>query len=230
MPALPAAKITQKGERTREHILNTALRLFVEKGYEATTMREIAAVADCSLGLTYRYFARKEDLVLELYRRMAQEQEAWVKLLPAASVADRFEQMMRYKIAQSAIYRDALGGLFGSMLTPQSDIGVLGDTTADIRERIGRVFQHVVGGASDAPREPQVRQLAAVLYAIHLALLLFWVHDRSPDHRATGELITLARDTLALVRPVLRLPPIAKALARLAHAFEPVFGSSLEKT
>ena len=49
---------------------------------------------------------------------------------------------------------------------------------------------------------------------------------QGPDYRATGELITLARDMLALIRPVLRLPPVAKLLARLAHAFEPVFGSS----
>ena len=78
-----------------------------------------------------------------------------------------------------------------------------------------------------SPRERQARQLAIVLYALHLALLLFWLHDRSPDQRATDDLINLARDTLALVRPVLRLPPISKALARLARAIEPVFGGTL---
>jgi hypothetical protein len=66
-----------------------------------------------------------------------------------------------------------------------------------------------------------------VLYALHLALLLFWLHDRSPYQQATNELIKLARDTLALVRPVLRVPPISKALARLAQAIEPVFGTGL---
>jgi len=35
---------------------------------------------------------------------------------------------------------------------------------------------------------------------------------------------TLARDTLALVRLVLRVSPISKALARLAQTIEPVFG------
>src|SRR5687767_7188220 len=91
--------LTPKGERTRELILDTALGLFVEKGYDATTMRDIAAAADCSLGLTYRYFARKEDLVLSLYRRLAQELEAEVRALPAAPLANRFEQAMRAKIA-----------------------------------------------------------------------------------------------------------------------------------
>ena len=75
MQTLTNTRLTAKGERTREHILNHALRLFIDRGYDETTMRDIAAAADCSLGLTYRYFARKEDLVLALYRRLAEEQE-----------------------------------------------------------------------------------------------------------------------------------------------------------
>lgn len=222
-----ATQLTPKGERTREHILDTALGLFIEQGYDATTMREIAAAAECSLGLTYRYFARKEDLVLALYQRTANEQEVYVQSLSPAPIADRFVLAMHAKIAQIAPYRDAFGALFGAALTPNSGVAVLGDQTSDIRERIGESFYGLVRSATDAPRERQARQLATVLYALHLALLLFWLHDRSPDQQATDELIKLAHDTLALMRPLLRVPPISKALARLARAIEPVFGGTL---
>lgn len=227
MPTVQAMQLTPKGERTREHILDTALGLFIEKGYDATTMREIAAAAECSLGLTYRYFARKEDLVLALYQRTANDQEAFVQSLSPAPVADRFALAMHAKIAQIAPYRDAFGALFGAALTPNSGVAVLGDQTSDIRARVSQSFHKLVRDATDAPRERQARQLATVLYALHLALLLFWLHDRSLNQRATDDLIKLARDTLALVRPVLRLPPIAKALARLAQAIEPMFGGTL---
>jgi AcrR family transcriptional regulator len=223
---MQTTQLTPKGERTREHILDTAIGLFIEKGYENTTMREIAAAADCSLGLTYRYFARKEDLILALYWRTADEQAEHVQSLPAAPVADRFALAMHAKIAQIAPYRDSFGALFGAALTPNSGIAVLGEQTSDIRQRVGQVFYTLVSGATDAPRERQARQLATVLYALHLALLLFWLHDRSPNHRATDDLIKLARDALALVRPVLRLPPVSKALARLAQAITPVFGAT----
>src|SRR6185369_18016290 len=104
MPTAPVTQLTPKGERTREHILDTALGLFIEKGYDATTMREIAAAAECSLGLTYRYFARKEDLVLALYQRTANEQEEFVHALASAPIADRFEQAMHAKIGQILPY------------------------------------------------------------------------------------------------------------------------------
>jgi AcrR family transcriptional regulator len=221
------AKLTVKGERTREHILEHALRLFIEQGYDETTMRDIAAAADCSLGLTYRYFARKEDLVLQLYRRLAEEQEAYVLALPPAPLADRFVQVLQAKIAQLEPYRSAIGALFGAALTPQSGVAVLGDETSDIRVRMERMFLTLITGATDAPRERQARQLATVLYTLELALVLFWVHDRSPDRRATTDLLKLAHDAIALVRPVLRFPPVAKSLARLAQALGPVFGASI---
>ena len=66
-------KAPKKSEQTREHILETALDLFAEKGYAETTMRDIAGAADCSLGLAYRYFARKEEFILALYERMTNE-------------------------------------------------------------------------------------------------------------------------------------------------------------
>ncbi|BCL83759.1 hypothetical protein ccbrp13_62240 [Ktedonobacteria bacterium brp13] len=68
-------------------------------------MQDIAAAADCSLGLTYRYFASKEDLVLELYRWLAVQLEELVLLLPAASIADRFHHLMRALLEVMAPHR-----------------------------------------------------------------------------------------------------------------------------
>lgn len=220
-----SALLTRKGEQTKEALFNTALELFRSKGYHATTMRDIAAAANCSLGLTYRYFARKEDLVLALYQRLAHEMEAWVQDLPPAPLAVRFEQIIRAKLAQVTPYRELFRALLGVVLVPQGEVGVLSTHTADVREQAQRTFVAVVAGATDAPHERQVGDLATVLYAAHLGLLLFWLYDRSSDDHATEEVLTLVRDTLALARRWLRFPIIARALARLARAIELVFGA-----
>ena len=68
-----AAGKTAKGEQTRALILETALELFRERGYEETTMRAIAERAGVALGSAYYYFSGKEQLIQAFYGRTHQE-------------------------------------------------------------------------------------------------------------------------------------------------------------
>ena len=51
--------------RTRQVIFAAAMELFVERGYEETTMEEIAQHADIGSSTLYRYFLNKESIVME---------------------------------------------------------------------------------------------------------------------------------------------------------------------
>ncbi len=215
--------LTPKAERTRERILETALGLFAEKGYEATTMRDVAGEAGTSLGLAYRYFASKEEFALALYRRLAEESREWAREeLEGGTVAERFEQVMLFKLDQVSPHRGPLAALLVRALDPNSPTSALGEQTAGVREQMSQVFLEAVRDASDAPGEKQARELAATLYGLHLALLLYWFHDRTEGQRATRDLARSARDALRLVRPTLRLPPAARMLARISGALENV--------
>lgn len=55
-----------KGERTRQGILEAAYRLFLEQGYAATSMRQIAERAGLALGGIYNHFPGKETIFSEL--------------------------------------------------------------------------------------------------------------------------------------------------------------------
>jgi AcrR family transcriptional regulator len=55
----------RKKERTRETIQREALGLITSRGYDATTCEQIAAAAYVSPATLYRYFATKEDIVLQ---------------------------------------------------------------------------------------------------------------------------------------------------------------------
>ena len=211
--------LTPKARRTRERILEAALALFAEKGYEATTMRDVAREAGASLGLAYRYFASKEEFALALYMRLAEESEDWARDgLAGGTVAERFERAMLAKLDQVSSHRGPLAALLTRALDPNSRLSALGEGTTAVREKMGSIFLEVVRGASDAPGEKQVRELGNVLYALHLAILLYWFHDKSPDARATRELIGSARDALRYLRPALRLPPMSRVLSGLAGA------------
>lgn len=51
-----------KGERTRQAIIDAAYRLFIDQGYHATSMRQIADGADLAVGGIYNHFASKEEI------------------------------------------------------------------------------------------------------------------------------------------------------------------------
>ncbi|MBE9508961.1 MAG: helix-turn-helix transcriptional regulator, partial [Chloroflexi bacterium] len=61
-------------EARRAQILNAAATVFAEKGFHRATTREIARVADVSEGTIYNYFDSKEDLLVGIITRLAEQQ------------------------------------------------------------------------------------------------------------------------------------------------------------
>lgn len=66
MRVVPGGLAEKKMLRTRKDLARAAAVLFLERGYEATTVEDIAAAAEVSPRTFYRYFRAKEDLVLAL--------------------------------------------------------------------------------------------------------------------------------------------------------------------
>ncbi len=217
--------LTPKAQETRQRIFDTAVKLFMEKGYEETTMRDIATEAECSLGLAYRYFESKEVVVIELYRHLAANTTTRIDALPSVPVAERFYQIMTEVLQTVIPFRPVWQGIFSGALNPNSRYGVLGEATVDIRTEMKGVFARLVTEASDAPKKPeQVAALGMLLYVAYLMTLLFWISDRSPDYKTTYQLLDFSRDTLTLIRGALVLPPVTKGMMRLAGIVEQVFG------
>ena len=92
---------TPKGEQTKALILNSALQLLQERGYDQTTMRAIAKHAGVSLGNAYHYFNSKEHLIQAFYQRTHDEHLAATApvLKRESNFKARLLAVMRLKIS-----------------------------------------------------------------------------------------------------------------------------------
>jgi AcrR family transcriptional regulator len=78
----------RKRQQTRERLTRVAMALFLERGFEATTLDDIAAAADISRRSFFHYFASKEDVVF------AWHEEITAALIAAVAARPRDESML----------------------------------------------------------------------------------------------------------------------------------------
>lgn len=216
---------TAKGEATRARIYDTALALFAERGYEATTMRMIAEAAGASLGLAYRYFRRKDDIVLELYRRTTAEFEARIGALPAGTVGERLRAALELKIALCTPHRAVFAEVVPTTLSPKSEAFALGGDARDVREAVVRAYAQAIRAGSDVEGLPSVERLALLCFVGQLAVLFYWLHDASPGQQRTHDLVKLVCDSLHLGLGLLMLDDGDEMLVRATDLLEPLFGA-----
>jgi AcrR family transcriptional regulator len=80
-----SARVEARKQRTRAAILEAAAELFTRRGYEATTMQEIATLADIGLGTMYGYFPSKEDVLRTVLEERRQHATASITEAVAAA-------------------------------------------------------------------------------------------------------------------------------------------------
>jgi AcrR family transcriptional regulator len=204
-----------KGQATRQHVLDTALGLFRKRGFERTTMRDIASAAELSLGAAYHYFRSKEELVGAYYEWTQAEHE---KLAAGGGdLRERVRRLLSTKLELLSKDRKLLLALFGNLGDPSHPLSIFGRATAGVRERSITQFSAVF----DEPAVPaDVRALLGRgLWLAHLGLFLFFVHDRSKGQAATAELLDLIADLASNAPLLLAHPMAALARARLSRIF-----------
>jgi AcrR family transcriptional regulator len=88
-------------EARREQILEAAGRVFSERGYHMTKMKDVADAAGVSNGTVYNYFASKEEVLQALLSRLNETEkrsEHFAQGLEATSFRDFFRGYLRYRM------------------------------------------------------------------------------------------------------------------------------------
>ena len=150
-------------KNTKEKILEAALDLFREQGFDGASMRDIAQRAGVATGLAYYYFESKEAIVLAFYDR------AYAELGPLLEEAQngkkleaRLEALITAKLRYFAPNRRFLGALMGHAADPANPLSPFGEPSKAIRDAEMAHFQRAVtetGASVAADLEPHLPKL-----------------------------------------------------------------------
>jgi AcrR family transcriptional regulator len=208
-----------KSEETRARILGSALALFRKRGFEQTTMRQIAEHAGVAVGAAYYYFDSKDALVMTFYDRAQQEMEPL--LVEALAEHKDFEQRLRAVLEVKFDYfgpnRSLLGAL-SAHADPRHPLSPFSRETRAIREKdIGFFARALEGSGVRAPGDLKA-YLPRLLWMYQMGLVLFWVYDRSTEQARTRQLVDKSLPIIVGLIKLSSLPflrPVRKRLVDL---------------
>jgi AcrR family transcriptional regulator len=180
--------------RRRELITDAALRLFAERGFDGVTIDEIADAADVSRRTFFRYFARKEDVIVDWKQQMADE------LRTALADRPKREQPL------DAVHRALATVVAGYAERPELTLGLMRLFESGPKLHAGADYEDwdVVLADSvarrmglDAAHDPAPRLIAAVGFAVLTATIETWAADGG-----SGDLLALLDSGFAELRRV----------------------------
>lgn len=215
-------RATQRAEDTRRKIYDAAMELFREKGFEETTMRDIAAKAGVALGGAYYYFSSKDAIVLAFYAEMQQRSNA--PLLEALTgkkkLRERILCVLEKRLDLLAPNRNFCAALFRHAPDSSDPLSPFSEETKAIREGAIEHMQVALdGGDIKVPVDLKPR-LPYLLWLYQMALIMFWLYDRSPNQERTRKLMDKSLGLLTNLLRISSLPlmkPLRKTVLELVE-------------
>jgi AcrR family transcriptional regulator len=217
---MPSTKATPKAEETGLRILDSALALFRQEGFDNATMRDIARKAGVATGAAYYYYPSKDAIVMDFYRRSCADMQPRIEsaLEQAANLETRLRELISVKLAYFAPNRGVLRALLRNGADPKHPLSPFSPQTREIRDIdiawFGRIL---VDCGMRIPRDLEPH-LPGVLWLFQMGVIFFWVIDDSPNQARTARLLELAAKSAASLIQVSALPfmrPLRKTALQL---------------
>jgi len=211
-----------RGENTRAIILETALRLFRERGFEETTMRSIAEEAGVSLGNAYYYFRSKDELVHDFYLRLQESQLAACEgiLATEKGLKNRLSGIIRAHLAVATPYHRLFVSLFRIAADPANELNPFSRQTAPVRELCIARFAEVLSGAQEKLSPDLSAELPYLLWLYHCGIVLFWIYDKSPGFSRTYRLLEMSSEIVANLIGIASMPIMTPVRQNVLHMIE----------
>jgi len=219
-------RVTARAEDTRRKIYEAAMEMFREKGFEETTMRDIAAKAGVALGGAYYYFSSKDAFVLAFYREMQEKSE---ELIPAVltghrKLKDRLRRVLDKRLELLTPNRKFCAALFRHAPDGSDPLSPFSAESRTIREgAVDHMRLALEGSDAKIPDDLKPR-LPYLLWLYQMSLIMYWLYDRSPNQERTQRLTDKSLNLLVNLLRISSLPlmkPLRKTALELVETATP---------
>lgn len=211
---LVAVTTETKSARTRSTIIDAALRLFRERGYEATTMRAIAAEAGVSVGNAYYYFSSKEELIQGFYDRAQVDHAAAARpvLDGTADLTARIVGVVEAWLTTMEPFRPFAAKFYKHAAEPTSPLSPFSPDSSPARTAAVELWREVLEGSTTRIPRRLRDDLPEIVWLYFMSIVLLWVHDPTPDGSATRNVVTTSAPLVVRAIELARLPVVSGLL------------------
>jgi AcrR family transcriptional regulator len=214
-------KAMNKAEITERKILDAALKMFRTKGFDETTVRDIAGAAGVATGAAYYYYPSKDAIVMAFYERSCAEMQPRIEQALAKSrdgLEERLQTLINVKLQYFAPYRGVLRALLKNGADPAHPLSPFAVNNKPIRDVDVAWFQEVLGSSGIRVPKDLEPHLPEVLWMFQMGVIYFWISDDSPGQQRTSRLLELGTKIVATLLKIAGLPltrPLRKVAVEL---------------
>jgi AcrR family transcriptional regulator len=187
----PVAKLVASQLRRMRRIVDAAVELAAQGGFEAVRLRDVAERSDVALGTLYKYFRGKEDILLFAFNEGVARLEQSFVVRPArgATPLERVTQFFR-RATHGMLRKPQLGQALVRAMS-----GSVRETAVQIAGSNRRIARMLLAALHDRPSDlaraledfapsPEERELADALIGVWFAALIGWVIGLEADEAA----------------------------------------------
>jgi AcrR family transcriptional regulator len=197
-PTRPA--LQQRYDRRRQEMVYAAAKVFAERGYDQTTMQDVAASMGLATGALYHYFGSKEQLLINICDQLMEPLLARARELMVSDgrPRDKLRALVHLWVANVVEYRNHM--LVFQQERHAIESGVQWRTVRESRKAFERLVEHALeeAGATGPPGVDQRLALFALLGMVNHTAQWYQPRGRfTPSEIADGYLNLLLRRTPA---------------------------------
>jgi TetR/AcrR family transcriptional regulator, cholesterol catabolism regulator len=180
--------LTRAQEARRQRVIDSAVELALEGGYEAVQMRDVAARAHVAMGTVYRYFASKDHLLAAALVNWVEQLDARLAQSPARGVtaSDRVVDVLERALRAMGRQPKLVAAVFMALASPDP-------AAVECQQQMAAVMDRIIIRAIGEPLPFDHAERTRIIGHVWYSSLVGWINGWSDMTRVRDELAIAVR-------------------------------------